>query len=60
MENWNFHKYLPETFVLSLPGNQVLRLAWRQTIRTGLNAGNLIEDRGVDVDELSQVRFFHE
>jgi hypothetical protein len=58
MVNWNFNKYLPETFKLALPGYQSMTLAWRQSLRSGLNQGQLIEDRGVDVDELAQVFSF--
>lgn len=55
MVNWNFNKYLPDTFKLSLPGYQSMSLAWRQSMRSGLKQGQLIEDRGVDVDALAQV-----
>lgn len=36
----------------ALPEGQGMRVSWRQTVRTGKNAGKLIEDRGV----LSDVR----
>ena len=55
MQNWNFHKYLPQVFNASLPGHQVLRLAWRQSLRAGSHSKVLIEEIGVDVDQLLQV-----
>jgi hypothetical protein len=34
-----------------LPGGQIMRVAWRQAVRVGMHAGELIEDFGVARDE---------
>jgi C-terminal processing protease CtpA/Prc len=44
-----FTKYLPEVFQ-NMPGGQDMRIGWRQAIRSGKNAGKLIEDHGVYAD----------
>jgi hypothetical protein len=36
-----------------LPGEQDMRVAWRQTVRSGKNAGRLIEDQGVSADKIA-------
>ncbi|HUP56484.1 MAG TPA: S41 family peptidase [Bdellovibrionota bacterium] len=38
---------------VKLPGRQDMRVAWRQTIRSGLHAGVLLEDEGVAADRLA-------
>ena len=35
---------------VKLPGSQSMRVSWRQTLRVGINAGELIEDAGVKSD----------
>jgi hypothetical protein len=40
----------PANLFPPLPGGQSMRVAWRQTVRAGKNAGRLIEDYGVTRD----------
>ncbi|MEM9103095.1 MAG: S41 family peptidase [Pseudomonadota bacterium] len=41
---------LPESGIQALPGGQDMRVAWRQTIRTGDSENRVIEDLGVSVE----------